>query len=108
MGSVYLWGVRIENVRGGRLSRTYLLPITNLSLRRTTKQLTAAITRSSHVAGRSNTAKTFNSVGWSCFVVVDARRAISLEGAILWGAKGAEIVLNPPKYAKSSPELPIT
>ena len=48
------------------------------------EQLTAAITRSSHVAGRSNMAKTFNSVGWSCFVVVDARRAISLEGAILW------------------------
>src|SRR5262245_46322747 len=35
-------------------------------------------------------------------------RTIALEGAILWGASGAEIVSNSLRQAKSRPELPIT
>lgn len=59
--------------------RDCLLPITNLSLCRMTKHLTAAMTRASHVAGKTTLRRPYKSVAWSSFAAVRSGAVVSLK-----------------------------
>src|SRR5262245_45779156 len=108
MGSIYLWGVGLkmsEAVAFSRVPTPHYEPVPRQNYEAVDSRYDSLLASGGAKQHRENLQ--FSPPGRLSPSSTSGAR-FRWRGAVLWGVRGAEIVSNPRKHAKSCPELPIT